>query len=251
MKVALLILISFAAQAARLQPFFSVEVCSFEATDIVVVTPVSNKAELHVVETIKGDLRAGEPLILNELSWKSDASASPPPHMDPGERAIFFLLRPGAQFVSGLPAEPSHANGWRSAIAFEDMRFSTAWLRSGDVFAFVPLGDHAKVELQKLDVSEQEFRRQIQKGVQLRASFDQAMALPVDSLGRALQLAAIVRSGHNYAPWAALYGLAVSGPAAEVVLRELLADPKLAWWHSEIESVLKTNERRNATPLIF
>jgi len=70
-------------------------------------------------------------------------------------------------------------------------------------------------------------------------------------MGRALQLAAIVRSGDSYGNWAAFGGLAASGPAASVVLRELLADPKLAGWHSEIESVLKTNEKRTVAPLIF
>jgi len=134
-------------------PFFNADVCTLEATDVVVVTPASKKGEFQVVETIKGDLPSGAPVLLNELYLSDDVSAGPPP-MQTGDRVIVFLLRPGAQFVSGIRANPSQSNDWRSANIFGDMRFSAAWLRNGEVFAFIPLGDHAEVELQNLGVSE-------------------------------------------------------------------------------------------------
>jgi hypothetical protein len=229
------------ALASGQGPFFHVSICGLEATDIIVVSPASSKAEFQVVETIKGDLKPGETLILSELYRRDDVSAltqkdnetgiwaDPPPSMQQGDRVIVFLLRPGASFVSGFqPAEPSRADGWRSANSwYVDMRFSAAWLRNGEAFAFFPLGSPGPSEFHDLEVTEQEFRVQIAKSVQLRASLDQALSLPADSLGRALQLAAIVRSDDPIAPWAALKWLADSGPAGEIVSREL-EDWKLA-----------------------
>jgi hypothetical protein len=250
----LVVLGSVEALAGGIGPFFHVSICGLEATDIIVVTPASNRAEFQVVETIKGDLQTGETLILSELYRPDDVSAfkkrdeehsvwaDPPPPMQPGDRAIVFLLRPGAQFVSEFQPEQSSVDGWRSANWVGEMRFSAAWLRNGEAFAFSPWSNPGTSELHDLDVTEQEFRHQIAKGVQLRASLDQALAYPADSLGRALQLAAIVRSDDLIAPWAALKYLAVSGSAAGVVLRELSSDPKLVNLHSEIVNALTKND---------
>jgi hypothetical protein len=46
-----------AVEAVGQEPFFHVSICGLEATDIIVVTPASSKAEFQVVETIKGDLK--------------------------------------------------------------------------------------------------------------------------------------------------------------------------------------------------
>jgi hypothetical protein len=244
--------------------FFYVGFCSLDATDIIVVTPTSNKTEFQVVETIKGDLKPGETLVLSELSPPADVAAlkkrdedlsiwaDPPPPMQPGDRMIVFLLRPGAKLVSEFQPKPSSVDGWRSANSwFADMRFSVAWLRNGEAFGFVPLGSPGPSELSDLNVTEQEFRRQIAKGVQLRASLDQALAFPADSLGCALQLAALVRSDEILVPFAALNSLAVSGSAAGVELRELSSDPKLVTLHSAIEAALAKNHYRNSGLLLF
>ena len=247
---ALVVLGSLDALAGGQEPFFHVSICSLEATDIIVVTPAYNKAEFQVVETIKGDLKPGETLILNELYRPDDVSgfakrddepgirADPPPPMQRGDRVIVFLLRPRAEFISAFSTEPPKADGWRSANELGDLRFSAAWLRNGEVFAFYPESNPGVSELHDLEVTEEQMRHDIAKGVQLRDSLDQALTLPANSLGRALQLAAIVRSGDIVAPWAAVKALADSGPAAEIVLRELLADPKLVDSRWEIEHAL-------------
>jgi hypothetical protein len=261
--VALVVLGSVEALAGGLEPFFYVGICSLEATDIIAATPASNRAEFQVVETIKGDLQTGETLILSELYRPDDVSAfkkrdeehsvwaDPPPPMQPGDRAIVFLLRPGAQFVSEFQPKQSSVDGWRSANWVGEMRFSAAWLRNGEVFAFYQEGNPGPSELHDLDVTEQEFRRQIAKGVQLRASLDQALSFPADSLGRALQLAQLVRSDNMDAFSAALKYLAVSGSAAGVVLRELLADPRFLNSPGEIEHALTKNEYRNSGLFLF
>jgi hypothetical protein len=261
--VALVVLGFVEAFAGGQEPFFYVGICSLEATDIIVVTPTTNKAEFQIVETIKGDLQPGEALILSELYRPDDVSAfmkkddepgiraDPPPPMQQGDRVIVFLLQPGAQFVTEFQPESSNAGGWISANWQGDMRFSAAWLRNGEVFAFFPLGNPGTSELGDLNVTEQEFRHQIAKGVQLRASLDQASAFPADSLGRALQLAALVRSDDIFTPLAALKSLATSGSAAAVVLRELLADPKLLGFRFETEHALAKNAYRNSGLLFF
>jgi hypothetical protein len=137
--VTLLALGSAEVSAGGLEPFFYVGICSLDATDIIVVTPTTNKAEFQVVETIKGDLQPGETLVLGELYRPDDVSAfkkrqdeehsisaDPPPPMQPGDRMIVFLLRPGAQFVSEFKPEPSKTDGWRSANWVGDIRFSAA-----------------------------------------------------------------------------------------------------------------------------
>jgi hypothetical protein len=105
------------------------------------------------------------------------------------------------------------------------MRFSAAWLRNGEAFAF--MGNPGPSELQDLNVTEQEFRRQIAKGIQLRAQLDQALAAPADSMGRALQLAELVRSDDPIALGVAFKYLQDGSDASAEVLRELLSDPKL------------------------
>jgi hypothetical protein len=187
---ALVVLGSFEVLAGGMEPLFHVAICSLEATDIIVATPTSNKEEFQVMETIQGDLQPGETLILSELYRPDGLSAfrkrddepgiraDPPPPMKRGDRVIVFLLRPGAQFVSEVQPEPSSVDGWRSANWQGDMRFSAAWLRNGEVFAFFPMSNPGTSELHALDVIEQEFRRQIAKGVQLRGALDQAVAYP-------------------------------------------------------------------------
>jgi hypothetical protein len=244
---ALAVLGSVEALAGGLEPLFHVSICSLEATDIVVLTPASNKVEFQVVETIEGDLQPGETLALSELYRPDDVSglkkkdnepgiwADPPPPMQPGDRVIVFLLRPGAQFVTKLQPETPNADGWRSANWQGDMRFSAAWLRNGEVFAFFPMGNPGPSELHDLEVTEQEFRRQIAKGVQLRAALDQALASPADSMGRALQLAALVRSDDPIVPFTALQYVKDGSAASTAVLRELSSDPKVSNQHSGID----------------
>ena len=52
---------------ARNEPLFHVGICSWDATDILVLTPTLGKA-FRVVETIKGDMEPGELLVLDELA---------------------------------------------------------------------------------------------------------------------------------------------------------------------------------------
>jgi hypothetical protein len=259
---ALAALASSEASYGRNEPFFAVSMCSWEATDILILAPTTSKATFRVLETIRGDQQPGVLLVLAELAPPDDIAAfreqrertqsspEPPPAMQPGERMIVCLLRAGAQHEFFSPPVSPITDDWQPADASGDMRFSAVWLRNGDLLAFSQIGIE-EAGLHDLLVTEQEFRHQIVVGIQLRASLDRALEFPADSVARAVQLAELVRAGDVIASLSALKHLAASGSAAGVILRELLADPKLLPLQSEIERALKNNDYRNAGQVLF
>jgi hypothetical protein len=224
----------------------SVILCRWEATDILVLSPTSDRAAFQVVETLKGEATPGDTIVLGELAPPDDVAAfrekaeregtipEPPPATQPGDRMIAFLLRPGAKLEYFSPPEASNTDGWRSASGFGDMRFSAVWLRHGEAFAIFQAGNPAPTTFDDLGITVQEVRRQIDEGIQMRASLDRALASPADSVGRAVQLGELVRSGDFIASGSALRYLATGGTAAAEVLRGLLSDPKLLELHSGI-----------------
>jgi hypothetical protein len=258
---ALVVLGSAETSYARIEPSMSVILCRWEATDILVLSPTSTKATFQVVETIKGDLQPGDNIVLGELAPPDDVAAfraqaerewaipEPPPTMQPADRMIVFLLRPGAQ-AEYIRLPGATTDGWRSASVFGDLRFSAVWLRNGRTFAIFQAGD-VPTTFDDFGFTEQEIRLQIEEGVRLRASLDRALESPADSLPRAIQLAELVRSDDPIAPISALKYLATGGPVAAYVLCGLLSDPKLLKLRPEIELALVLNEYRNAGPLLF
>lgn len=228
---ALVVLGCVEAYSGGIEPSMSVILCRWEATDILVLSPTSDRAAFQVVETIKGEAKPGDTIVLNELAPPDDVAAfrekagremtipEPPPAMQPGDRMIVFLLRPSAHLEYFSPPEASNTDGWRSANGFGDMRFSAVWLRNGEAFAIFQAVNPGPTTLSDLSLTEQELRRQIDEGIQLRASLDRALESPADFVARALQLAELVRSDDPIAQISALQYLAKGGSAAGVVLR--------------------------------
>ena len=220
----LVVLGSFDGLAGGQEPFFHVGICSWDATDILVLTPTLGKA-FRVVETIKGDMEPGELLVLDELAppddvalfrelrERSQSSPEPPPLMEEGDRMTVFLLRAGAQHEFLSPQGSPSTDGWQPANGFGDMRFSAVWLRNGESFAFFQIGVE-EAGLHDFSLTEQELRHQIDVGIQLRVSLDRALELPADSVARAVQLAELVRAGDFIASSSALKYLSTSGSAA-------------------------------------
>ncbi len=187
---ALVVLGSFEAYSGGIEPSMSVILCRWEATDILVLSPTPDRAAFQVMETIKGDAKPGDTIVLSELAPPDDVAAfrekaeremtipEPPPAMQPGDRMIAFLLRPGAQLEYFSPPEASNTDGWRSASGFGDMRFSAVWLRHGEAFAIFQAGNPGPTTFDDFGITEQEVRRQIDEGIQLRAALDRALTSP-------------------------------------------------------------------------
>src|SRR5262249_11515541 len=58
---------------AGIRPSFSLDYCSWHATDIVLVEVTPSPGSFRVVESWKGDLEAGSPVVVPELQPAADA----------------------------------------------------------------------------------------------------------------------------------------------------------------------------------
>lgn len=237
-----------------------VELAAWNATDILVLAPTSDRASFRVVEVIKGDQQLGDVLVLDALappavppppsSHDDIHEIYPPPTMQPADRLLVFLARPGGRLEYDPRTNTSEeTKGWQPANSLgEDLRTSAVWFLQGGVFGFMQRGSPGPTEfidLAELMLTEQKVRDQVKATLQLRSDMDLALTQPAGSIARAAQLAHLVRSDNLFAPESALEHLSEGGPAAEDALRELLFDQSLIEKHPAIASTLVKMTAKN------
>src|SRR5260370_27562265 len=105
---ALAILSCLGSLSAGIRPSFNLSVCSWNATDILVLIPAREKGEYLVVEAIKGDTRPGTVLLLKGLTRPDGVTSrlseladdfgtfEAVPPVRETDRVIEFLRRPGS-----------------------------------------------------------------------------------------------------------------------------------------------------------
>jgi hypothetical protein len=250
--IALVVLSSFFAFGA-IRPAFFLEACSWDATEIVVLEPTSQAGTFRVIEAIKGALVPGASLDLPGLTPSQGGMAKlselvgglfdPPfedvPPVAPGDRLIVVLRRPGAlPEYNPRPDLPIETAGWQPANFFGDLRTSAVWIQDGVTYSFLQTMNPGPTHLTMLRMSETQLRSSIQSVLQLRDAMDRAVA-NTDSVGRSLQLEALVRSTNSIAKMSALRKLDGGGAAETNVLLDLLSDQSRLGWHQEIISALE------------
>ena len=140
---------------ASFRPSFDLDYCSWHATDIVLVATMPADSVFEVVESWKGDLRAGDLVTVPELRPAASAVPIPryPEHADflnadanevrtqipkqeVGSRMVLFLKRRRLSQTSPPGASPVAHSQWQPSDPLGDMKASVIWIDSGKLYRF-------------------------------------------------------------------------------------------------------------------
>lgn len=127
---------------AAVRPAFSLDYSAFHATDIVMVRTTSDGAIFEVVEAWKGNLPAGEHLVIPEL--RPDPNAAPIsaytqsspqgvdrealPNQPPGSSMILFLRN--------TQSSASSRSKWLPSDLMNSMKASAVWIDGNHIYCF-------------------------------------------------------------------------------------------------------------------
>lgn len=257
-KLSALFLFSFSYASAGIRPSFYLESCSWNATDIVVITPAGGLTKFQVVETIKGDLKPGDLLDLPGLAsskggskklaelvpqdldqeFNSETWFVDPPPAQQGDRLIVFLRSPGALLeYDPRPDLPLDTKGWQPAQRWGGFLASAIWVQDGKLYAYIQTMNPGPTHLVEYGEPEQQLHSEVWEVLRLRAAMDRAAAI-ADPVERSRQLVVLVRSGDivggTFSRLSALRKLAAGGESEANALLGLLSDESLLGWHQDI-----------------
>jgi len=249
--------------SAGIRPSFGIEVCSWNATHIVVATEGKTiDGVFRVLESWRGDLNPGDTIKIPEL-----ASFKPPSSRavsDPwyekrnsdqglfvtGERMVLFLKKEssGSTLEADHSSLPSPASmRWKSSSFYNEMNVSVVWIEEGKTFGFVQVMNPGPSLLISLGLSEDELKNRALEIKYIEDSFLQTAAI-ADPANRAEALASFARHPLYLVRNATFEALKTSGKAALPVLRRMLADDSLLGVHSEVVGLLVEAGRGEVGP---
>lgn len=247
-------LLAASSAFAAFRPSFKLDYSSWHATDIVVVTPLSNDGRFQVLESWKGDLLPGAPVSVPDLKRAAnsrpidecvrEAIAVPShwcesvPIVSPGTKLVLYL---------GDFEKPAPPGKWGPSDIIGDMKASAAWIYSGDAYSFVQImnpGDSVFVQvgyITKLSADEERLERLTEASLKektlnvlhVQQQIDEATAI-LDVKVRAEALRSFADSKIFPARMFVLKQLGKCGEAALATLRSMLDDPKFAQIASEL-----------------
>lgn len=219
---------------AAIRPSFSLDYCSWHATDIVLVELTPRPGVFRVVESWKGDLKAGSFVAVPELQPAAGAieiSAYPKrfaeiengglkeqiPAQPIGARMVLFLKNEaGAYGEQGRPAD-----------LFGEMKTSAVWIDGGQLYRFQQVMNPGPSILVPWDMGLDKMKDRVREIHRLQLELAKVIAIE-DGGGRAEGLKFYVRSDVHEAQQRALSELGKSGPKALATIREMLSDPAFA-----------------------
>lgn len=219
---------------AGIRPSFSLDYCSWHATDIVLVEITPRPGVFRVMESWKGDLEAGSPVVIPELQPPTGAieiSGYPKrfeeivnggvneqiPAQPAGSRMVLFLKR-----EAGV-----HSEQWRPADFFGEMKTSAVWMDGGQLYRFQQVVNPGPSILVPWDMGLDKMEDRIREIRRIQLELVKVTAVE-DTAARAEGLKVYVRSDVREAQQLALSELGKSGPRALTTIREMLSDPAFA-----------------------
>ncbi len=141
--------------AASIRPSFSLDGCSWNATNVALVQTTAKDGVFSVVKSWKGDLKPGDTLEVPELKPNKDAAPissypGPPgfvlqdklgiseqiPRQPVGSRMILFLKRRGDSGAASSPAGNGTGMQWEPASTWGGIKVSVLWIDGGKAFCF-------------------------------------------------------------------------------------------------------------------
>lgn len=258
----LLLLVLPPSASAGIRPSFYAEECSWQATDIVVVTE-GKKIDgiFEVLETWKGDLKPGETIAIPEMAefeskdarlidkWNWLEKEKQPPEYVTGERMILFL-----RDAKKVPEDPDQSkevkrsSRWISANSMgNEMKYSTVWVEKGKVNWFVQQINPGPSLLSEIKMTEAELKTDVFSVLNTQNSLNAALAITDPAL-RAEGLEPFADHTVYRAQERAFAALAECGEAALPVLRRMLGNESLRKLHVRVIEAFAKASRKTAGP---
>lgn len=220
---------------AGIRPSFSLDYCSWHATDIVLVELTPRPGVFRVVESWEGNLGAGSSVSVPELQPVGDAmeiSAYPKrfaeivngglnehiPAQPAGSRMVLFLKdETGASGEKWLPAD-----------FLGEMKTSAVWIDdAGLLYRFQQMVNPGPSVLAPWDMGLEKMKDRVREICRIQVEMAKVIAVE-DSAARAEGFKVYVLSDVREAQQFALSEPGKSGPKALTTIREMLHDPAFA-----------------------
>lgn len=216
---------------AAFRPSFSLDYCSWHATDIVLVEVTPKPGVFRVIEPWKGNLKAGYLVTIPELRPPAGAieiAAYPKEFGDivkGGQSEQIPAQGVDSQIVVFLKESPdASSDHWKSADLFGEMKASAVWIDGGRLYTFRQLENPGPSVLVPSDMSLDKMRDRVSEVDRIELELAKATTIEAGA-ARAEGLKLYARSDIFEARQLALSELGKSGPKALPVIREMLADP--------------------------
>jgi hypothetical protein len=220
---------------AGIRPSFSLDYCSWHATDIVLVELTSRPGVFRVVESWKGNLEAGSPVPVPELQPVAGAvEISPYPkrfaEIDNGGLNEQIPAQPAGSRMVLFLKNKTGASGeqWGPADFSGEMKTSAVWIDDGGrLYRFQQVVNPGPSILVRWDMGLDKMKDRVREIRRIQLEMAKVIAVE-DSAARAVGLKVYVRSDVREAQQLALSELGKSGPKALTTIREMLSDPAFA-----------------------
>ena len=250
-----------ATTEAKELPSFDTEQAAWNATHVVVASEGEViDGRLDVLESWKGDLKAGHTIEIAELkqflpvaarsidrrfTFNGDRRAGIPQVVS-CQRMVLFLVRNQA-------ADGKESPVWQSAITIGPHRLpmtvSVAWLEGEEAFAVQQPENPGPALLMPLTRSAKEFRTFVEQVISRQREMGE-IANEDDRGLRAAGYRRHVEAKSFFVRTAAFHGISQCGDAAIPVLRDILKDEALIRVHGEAVKSLAQTKGIDAVPIL-
>jgi hypothetical protein len=233
LRVSLLLALVFSllpATLAGIRPSFSLDDCSWNATDIVLVEVTPKPGVFRVLESWKGGLAAGGPVAVPELQPTAGAVETKQfEDIENGGLNEQIPAQPaGSRMVLFLKGEVRASNKlWRPADSFGEMKTSVVWIDGGRLYRFRQLMNPGQSILVPWDLALDKMKDRVDEICRIQLELAKVIAIE-DGAVRAEGLRVYVHSDVREAQQLALSELGNSGPKALPTIRGMLSDNAFA-----------------------
>lgn len=219
---------------AGIRSSFSLDYCSWHATEIVLVGVTPIPGTFRVMESWKGDLKLGNLVTVPELQpppGATEIAAYPKEFAEILKGRLNKQIpaqRVGSQMILFLKKAPE-ATSDRSEPAdlFGEMKASAVWIDGGQLYAFLQVMNPGPSVLVPWDMSLDNVKDRLREIRRIQLELTKVIAIE-DGVARAEGLKVYVSSDVFEAQQLALSELGKSGPKAVATIRKMLSDPAFA-----------------------
>ena len=244
---------------AGIRPSFLPKVCSWRATDIVVVTEGQQIDGIFtVLETLKGDLKPGQTVKIPEMAEFKSAEArviSDPWYASPqsrakkyliGDKLILFLRdsKKKQPWSDGDLDEPENlpkttVSRWQAAnLMGDEIKYSAVWIEKKQLYCFIQMMNPGPSLLSKMGLNEEKLKQDVAEVISVQNGLATAIAIQ-DAERKSLSLEPFLPNSIYLARERAFTELIECGAAAVPVLKRVLQDESLVWIYADAIDALE------------